>query len=367
MLVISNKRFTWTAIVAGVSILSVLLASSFLRDSESFATVDIGRIKGGSAHVMVVESLADSSIKNINYTSNELSKSADNHNELELLVFEYIETLKAEIGKNIKSIALQISLIELRNDLVAAYPSQGKILFERIIRKAFPELAEAILLAIATMDIYEQWLLETMPDLNKMDLIEQEKILWRKRFELFGEVAGEIWEEEWTPEKEREESVHKTLELLDTAYGTPMDERLYLLQSAFEESYGNTIEGFVFDSKSVMSQAFLNFDSVQKDLSNMSQEDRQIDIAQIRRTLGYPENRIELLGERDLKKEQDWKNGYAYMKARSQAEKKFSGEALEAEFDKLREVHFTYRAPTIKREEGADFYRYTRPRVYGQN
>jgi len=359
----ANKTFK-VVIAVGVIFLLALLVSTLLQNNESLATANMVKLEVETIEAETVETITAAPII---YSDTNSSDSSGIQSKLDQLVLEFVTELRAEFGEQIKSIALQVSLIELRNDLMATYPEQGKGLFERIIRAAFPELADKILNAVATMGLYDIWLLDIMPDLNQMGFVEQESVLWSKRYELFGDDAVDIWTEEWTPEQEREESVQKTLSLLNTAYDTPLNERLYLLQSSFEESYGNTIEGYVFDAKSVMSQAFLHFDSVQKDLSAMSQEERQTQIAGIRRELGFPEDRIAILSERDQKRELDWQNGHAYMEKKVQAEQTFTGEALEAELDRLRETYFTYRAATIKKEEGREFFRYTRPRVYGQN
>jgi len=359
----ANKSFKVTI---AVSIIFLLALSTLIlvQNTDSLATKDMAKLEVETIDIEAAETLTIAPSIHRNANS---SGSSDIQNKLNQLVIEFVAELRAEFGEQIKSIALQVSLIELLNDLIVTYPERGKALFERIIRTAFPELADNILKAVATMGLYDMWLLDIMPELNKMGLIEQESILWSKRYELFSNEAAEIWTEQWTPEQEREASVQKTLSLLDTAYDTPLNERLYLLQSSFEESYGNTIEGYVFDAKSVMSQAFLHFDSVQQDLSAMPQEERQTKIAGIRRELGFPEDRIAILSERDLKRELDWKNGYAYMEKKAQAEQSFAGEALEAELDGLRERYFSYRAATIKKEEGREFFRYARPRVYGQN
>jgi len=361
MSVISANKFSMVPIVGGGIVLLALLASAVLQDSHPFA---ISSVDKSEVETITIETFDSKSLTN---SDNNLSNPAPTQSKFDQLVMEFVAELHAEFGRKVDSIALQVSLMELRNDLVATYPEQGNALFERMIRTAFPEQASEIFQTIAKMDLYNQWLLESMPDLNRMDLVEQEETLWAKRYELFDEVASDIWTPQWTPEQEREESVHKTLKLLETAYDTPLEERLYLLQSSFEESYGNTVAGYVFDPKSVMSQAFLHFDSVQKDLSAMPQAERQTQIADIRRELGFPEDRITILADRDQKRELDWQNGYTYMEKREQAEQYYSGEILEAELDKLREQYFTHRAPTIKKEEGEEFFRYTRPRVYGQN
>ena len=84
--------------------------------------------------------------------------------------------------------------------------------------------------------------------------------------------------------------------------------------------------------------------------------------------MGFPEEQVEYLAASDQKREKRWLNGYAYMEAREAAEVQYSGEQLTQELDKIREQYFAHEASTIKKEEeDLEFFRYTRPRLYGRN
>lgn len=282
---------------------------------------------------------------------------------------EMVALIKKEFGQRISAVHVQVGLKAFRDDLIRTYPGQGAAMFEQIIRAAFPELADQILSVIALMDSYEEWLLTVMPDLNEMDLMAQQEMLWEKRLALFGEDAKDIWQRELSPQEERNESVRKTVAMLDTAYDIPIDERLYLLQNTFDENYSQSMSELVYDTSSVLTQVFFRFDSVQKDLAAMNPDQRQETINGIRRQIGYSEQDIELMAEQDQKKEARWQNGYAYMEARrALSEQNLPDQELQAQVAQLREEYFGPEAYTIgKEEDDLGFFRYERPRVYGWN
>tara|TARA_R110001592_G_scaffold238227_2_gene497728 strand:+ start:13684 stop:14784 length:1101 start_codon:yes stop_codon:yes gene_type:complete len=288
--------------------------------------------------------------------------------EMDLMVEELSGRMKKQFAENIHLVAIQVGLKRLRDDLNRTFPEQGNALFVRILRNAFPEWVSAILNAIALMDEYDAWLEAMLVSLNDMNPLEQQGTLWEKRRELFGDAATQIWQEEISAEQERQMTMRRTMEVLDRSYDTQMQERLYLLQSTFEESYADKIQNMIIDPKGVLAQVFFGFDAVQKDLSVLSPEARQAQINEIRKTMGFSEEQIKAQAESDQKREKRWQNGYAYMAARKAAESKFTGDKLLQELDSIREKFFANEASTIKKEEeDLAFFRYTRPRVYGRN
>ena len=287
--------------------------------------------------------------------------------DFEILTLDYVEKIRTQYASTIESIAVQVSFKEFLDDLMKSYPVKGRALFEAVIRGAFPEFADDIFKAVDNMVIYEDWLLDNVLTLNDMPPLEYNGELWKKRRELFGEDANKIWSSEITAQEERREVLQKTVAMLDQAHDTTMYERIYILQSSYEEQYSETIENAVFDSKGVLAQTLFGFDSVQKELSDMSNEQRQQEIDTIRRTIGFDETQIEYLAEQDQVKDKRWLNGYSYMEARQGLHNEFSGEELDTELADLREKHFKHEAPTIAREEEDEFFRYKRQRVYGRN
>lgn len=296
------------------------------------------------------------------------AKSVTEMSEINRMVAELAERMKRQFSDSIHLVSVQVGLKNLRDDLIRGYAEQGQALFVRILNKAFPEWTEAILNAIALMDEYNAWLQSMLLDLNDMNALEQQGVLWEKRRALFGDAAIQIWQEEISAEQERQMTMRRTMEILDQSYNTQMQERLYLLQSTFEESYADKLQNMVIDPKGVLAQVFFGFDAVQRDLKKMSSEDRQAQINQIRTSMGFSEEQVQKLAEADQKREKRWQNGYAYMEASKAAKASLTGEALNQELDKIREKFFAHEASTIKKEEEElEFYRYERPRIYGHN
>ncbi len=279
-----------------------------------------------------------------------------------------IARLKGEFAERINDVAFQVSLKGMRDDLRRRFPEQGEALFEEIIRAAFPNLADQILANVALMDRYDDWLLDNMRALNDMDLLTQQGTLWAKRRELFGANAELIWSDELSAKAEREAAVQRTVQNLDTAYDTTMNERIFVLKSAFEENMSNLPTEAVLDTRGLMAQVFFGFDSVQKELKQLEPEARQQEIAEIRRQMGFDETRIAELAERDAQREKRWQNGYAYMEARKTLVDNLQGEELEDGLRAVRQKYFGDEALTIQREEeDLGFFRYARPRLYGRN
>ncbi|WP_197474942.1 hypothetical protein, partial [Oleiphilus sp. HI0079] len=67
------------------------------------------------------------------------------------LVEQLSRKMRAQFADSINSIVVQVSLKDMRVGLESEFPGQGSQMFEEILRRAFPELADQILLAIANM------------------------------------------------------------------------------------------------------------------------------------------------------------------------------------------------------------------------
>lgn len=113
------------------------------------------------------------------------------------LVEQLSRKMRAQFADSINSIVVQVSLKDMRVGLESEFPGQGSQMFEEILRRAFPELADQILLAIANMDAYDEWLVDSYLDLNDVNAVAKDNTVWNKRIELFGEEdARLIWNEE---------------------------------------------------------------------------------------------------------------------------------------------------------------------------
>lgn len=365
MPVLSSSAFIKSSLA--VTLVLVLFVAGYWLYTSSELPVTAAQKSG----VIRGPSVEENPVKQENLSTDESKLSArpdgmaiDQEEMVQRLAQEY----KNELVTQIHLTAVQVSLKSLRDELREVFAEQGDALFKEIITLAFPEFLEAILQAIALMDQYDAWLQSMLLNLNDMNAFEQQGVLWAKRRELFGDAATQIWQAEISAEQERQLTMRRTMEMLDKAYDMQMQERLYLLKTNFEESYADKLQNMVVDPKGVLAQVFFGLDAVQQDLARLPNEQRQAQINDIRKSMGFSEEQINNLAEADQEREQRWQNGYAYMAERQKLESQFTGEALQQELDTLREKFFAHEAYTIKKEEEElQFFRYQRPRVYGRN
>jgi len=279
---------------------------------------------------------------------------------------DIIQKLQEEYRDVISTVVAQLSLIDLRDFLNESFPDQGSAIFKDIIQTAFPELADKILNTIALMDQYNQWLLDNMLALNDMHSLERNGTVWEKRTELFGQDAEEIWSDELSEAEVRQENVHSTISLLNTAYDIDMNERLFLLKSTLEDNSDVSIESMMI-GQGMLGNVFFGFESVQKDLHALDPEERQVQIDAVRRNLGFTEDQIVEAAKADQAKEEVWQIGYKYTNEKKALIASYTGDDLESELDTLRQEYFKYEAKTIRLEESNNFFRFERRRLYGRN
>lgn len=288
---------------------------------------------------------------------------------VESTIQQFVELLKQQVGENITDVVVQVGLKEFRDGLQSEYPQKGAEIFEQIIRTAFPELADQILATVLSMDAYDEWLVANYLDLNDMNPIAKDNSLWAKRIELFGEDnARKIWSEEIAEDVRRERAVRTVVSELNQAYDMSMSDRVYTLQAVMQENFGNTAEGALIGTGNVTAKIAFQLDSVQRELAAMPEDQRQTAINEMRRQLGYPEERIEEMASFDQERNSMWEKGTSYMKEREALLSSYQGDDLETELDLLRLKHFDDRhAYTLKQEESIGMMRYERKRLYGLN
>ncbi|WP_149027211.1 hypothetical protein [Shewanella psychrophila] len=306
----------------------------------------------------------------------------------ELIQFKQVlsANLNQEYPNGMAGIVKQLSLLEVRAYVIETYHDKGASIFNEVITSVFPLWAQETLSAIATMDNYNSWLLDTMAELNTLPFLERNGRLWDKRNQLFGDNAKLIWSDELDRIAAREANMQRTIILLDAADDTEINERLAILQSALEDNYGGEIQNLLIN-KGMIADIFFRFGSVQRDLAAMDVQDRQAQIDSIRRDLLYDEDQITYLAEQDQIKEVNWQIGYTYMTERQAIIATYTGsqldlalgseaesaadlnqqQALQTALNSLREKYFEQDATTLSKEEQNGFYRYTRPRIYGRN
>ncbi len=283
---------------------------------------------------------------------------------------EMVAQLQLKHTNDIHQISIMVTMRDFRDFVLEMFPENGQLLFEKIMLAAFPEVALQILNLVKGLDEYDAWYLVNLLTLNDLHPLQRNGKIRAKRHEIFGDLAQEIWQEELAEDQKRQDTIRQTIKLLDKAQDISLDESLYVLNNTIQEQFADRPEALIID-KGLVASMYFNLASVQKSLENLPEEDRQTQINQSRRQLGYSEKSIDDLEQQDTQREQRWKNGYQYMQARTSLmntlpEVEIEAE-LEGELNALREQYFKHEAPTIKAEEQSQFFRYERPRLYGQN
>lgn len=274
--------------------------------------------------------------------------------------------LQNKHGHEIHQPSVQMIMQDFRDFIKEQYPQDYSYIFRTIVELAFPEYAQAILLLITQMDEYDHWYSQNLLSLNDLDPLSKRGTIWQKRHEIFGDLAETLWQKEIDQAQEKRQTVQQTIEVLNQDTNMAMEERLYILQNTLDELYPGEQTHFTLN-KGVIANVYFQLESVQKDLSAMSIEERRAALAKSREQMGFSQTDIEQLAKEDDKKQQRWDNGYQYMSAREQLTQRYEGNIPKEQLDQLRSEYFKHEAPTIKAEEEAGFYRYTRPRLFGSN
>ncbi len=279
---------------------------------------------------------------------------------------QIIERLKAEYQNRIIDLSVQASLIEVKQRILNQFPENGSSLFNRIMLIAFPAHANSIFRLMEGLEKYQDWLTDQYLYLEGLSPLARNGALWKKRIEIFGNDAQLIWQDEKNTLAQSKLRMQEVLHQLDRSFDMSMDEKLFQLRSAIQDNLSDSVRDAAID-EGVISRAFFNLTSVQQDLASLPAEERQIAIDTIRRQLGYSEEQIETLAIRDQKRAARWQNGMAYMEAREQLVKQLEGDQLQEALRGLRKKFFKHEALTIQKEEEMDFWRFKRPRKFGNN
>ena len=277
-----------------------------------------------------------------------------------------VAKLQATYGARIGELNVQASLIKVKEYVLKHDPEEGVERFIIIIQAAFPEHAASIISIIDRLEIYNDWVTDNQLMLTELSTTAQRGALWEKRRELFGNDAEIIWSEELAELSQKKTKMQAIFRELDESNEMSLDEKLYQLQTAVSENYEGSIQELTL-SGGMMSKAFFSFESVQQELKQLSAEERQIEINNIRQQLGFSEELIASFQAKDEERNKRWDNGLAYMAERNELINSTSESELPIAMTELREKYFKHEAITIQKEEASDFWRYKRPRVYGNN
>lgn len=288
-------------------------------------------------------------------------------NEADRFVTAAVERLWKDFGKGPLGKAAQIQLAGLRNYLKDHDPETYQAVFRDIIARAFPAQANEILKTIETLDVYSAWLEDNKERLSRLDHDGIKQALWERRKALFGDAAREMWAEET-----RTEAISDVLDIMRDAYDTKISDKLALYTEAIahisKDSHGDgSGTAFIEDRKISLTRAFLGLDSVQAELSAMDSGRRGEALRTIRKTMGFSDNELDSLAQKDTANEAKWQNGYAYMRDRNRLLAEPDDGTRDKKLAALQERYFKNAASTIQTEEQSGFFRFNRPRVFGRN
>jgi len=274
---------------------------------------------------------------------------------------QLVKELQKYYGKTISDKSTQASLISIRALVMSTFPENGKVIFYNILKRAFPDYADEIMKTLDKLDQYGRWLEDNKTVHSKMDME-------KKKRELFGEDADKIWSGDMLATEVRKAKMQDALAVINKSSDMTFDAKLNLYRNTLNDTYKGTPEEFFLDQKEILSKAFFSIDSVQNELKQMSPEQRQQEINNVRSKMGFDSHEIEEMVEIDAKHEQRWNIGLEYMQERNDIVENFKGSEKEEKLKALREKYFQDEANTIGREEENDnFFRFERPHIYGRN
>ncbi len=292
-----------------------------------------------------------------------------------------VQQLKQHHGHDIYNVQVQASLLDLKHMIAEQFGQDAERIFNTILTLAFGDLAQSILALLAQLEQYNTWYQANLVQLSEQNSSERHQLITQMRYQLLGENADEIWPSESpsTHTQNAREHIQQTLLVLDQDTIHSLDERLHVLRSTLAEATAlatqNQPDPFTeISQQATLANLYFGLSSVQRDLQNLTAEERQNTINAQRAAMGYTETQIESLAQTDAEKEQRWQTGYAYMQARAQLINSITQNAIDRQDEKvenaladLRKQYFANEAPTIAAEEASGFYRFERPRLYGRN
>jgi hypothetical protein len=277
---------------------------------------------------------------------------------------ELVAHLRSRYGANIGKPYVQIKLIEA---LMRHFQEQDPLRWQEAllaaVRAAFPERYDEIAKNLEGRLAYERWLEESRARLDALDPEERRAAIREERERLFGEeAADEIWASE-----QKSQAVSDTLAEIDGQQGKSLGERLATYKERLEEIHEEGYDGYLENHRHEVMNRFLALESVQAELDAMSAEARAASLREIRKGMGLDEAALGRWDALDHDRDARWDAGKRYMAERAALVEAYGGEALGGKLAELRRRHFGDEAEVIAAEEEGGFFRFDRPRRWGQN
>lgn len=273
---------------------------------------------------------------------------------------DVVQYFRNKYGKTIHHKYTQVMLIEkLMSYLIQMYPDDWVVYLYAMLREIFPGMENEIFDTFEKLHKYNTWLKENNSELLKLSSKEKRNALWEKRYEIFGQDADQVWEAE-----KRNEPIYNALDTIQEG-NMPFDEKLSLFTQSIKEAYKTNTDTFIARKQQELMNSFLAVDSVQKDLAEMTPEERKQSLKDVRKAMGLDSEALKRWEQLDTVRDQRWDAGMQYMQQRAELEKKYKGSELDTQLDSLRMKYFGDEAETIKAEEESGYYRFSQPRKYG--
>ncbi len=273
---------------------------------------------------------------------------------------DVVQYFREKYGKTIHHKHTQVMLVEkLMDYLIKMYPDDWVVYLYAMLREIFPGMENEIFDTFEKLHKYNKWLEDNGNDLAQLSSKDKRNALWEKRYEIFGQDADQVWEAE-----KRIEPIYNALDTIQEG-NMPFNEKLSLYQQSIQEAYKSNTNTFMARKQQELMNSFLDVESVQKDLGNMTPQERKESLKEVRKAMGLDSAALQRWEELDAVRDQRWDAGMQYMQERAQLEKQYKGEELQKQLDSLRIKYFGDEAETIKNEEESGYYRYSQPRKYG--
>lgn len=273
---------------------------------------------------------------------------------------DVVQYFREKYGKTIHHKHTQVMLVEkLMGYLMKMYPDDWVVYMYAMLREIFPGMENEIFDTFEKLHKYNTWLKENQNDLAQLNSKDKRNALWEKRYEIFGQDADQVWEAE-----KRIEPIYNALDTIQES-DMPFNEKLSLYKQSIQEAYKSNTDTFVARKQQELMNSFLDVESVQKDLANMTPQERKENLKEVRKAMGLDSAALQRWEELDQVRDQRWDAGMQYMQQRAELEKKYKGAELEKQLDSLRMKYFGDEAETIKNEEESGYYRFSQPRKYG--
>lgn len=230
-----------------------------------------------------------------------------------------------------------------------------------LLRRIFPDQADALLRTLEAYDGYNAWL-ESIHGRVFNSVEERRKAIWDQRVKFFGKDAELIWAQDLKQEK-----VADALRKLDTS-GLPLAAKVDGYVKTLAGVYGPSALDPAQSHPVQLMEGFLTLKSVQSDLQGMSRDQQRQTLRDLRSSLGLKDDAIQRLEELDDKRAQRYSAGETYMAQRKALEQQLKGDALQLQVTALQNRLFgEEEAQFIRNEEAAGYFRYKEKQVIGVN